>query len=390
MTGAHGHESHQAAQKPDRATMWRQSLARAPIAVSAAFDARGRLWLARVQDGHVLVSVSEDRGRTFSAPTKVNAEPELVAADGENRPKLAFGRNGEIYVSWTQSLEVPFAGHVRFSRSLDGGRTFVSPITVNDNREAISHRFESLAVDGTGQVWLLWLDRRDQAAATKAGAVFSGISLYAATSEDGGASFAPNRKVAEHTCECCRIALTLDRDGTPLAAWRHVYGRNTRDHAWLRLDGRSAPQRLGEEQWATDACPHHGPSLAVSADGSVHAAWYSGAAARAGLFYARSDNSRASFGTPGAFGDSDAQSGHPSVLTLGRSVYLAWKEFDGKNTVIRLMHSADGGKSWSAVRTLATTADRSDHPQLIGDGKAAFLAWNTTREGFRLIEVTGP
>jgi hypothetical protein len=370
--------------------MWRQSLARAPIAVSAAFDARGRLWLARVEDGHVLVSVSEDRGRTFGTPTKVNAEPELVAADGENRPKLAFGRNGEIYVSWTQSLEVPFAGHVRFSRSLDGGRNFAPPITINDNRDPISHRFESLTVDGAGRVWLLWLDRRDQAAATKAGAAFRGISLYAATSDDSGASFSPNRKLAEHTCECCRIALALDRDGTPLAAWRHVFDRNIRDHAWLRLDGRSAPQRLGDERWATDACPHHGPSLAVGADGSVHAAWYSGAAGRMGLFYARADNSGASFGTLRPFGDNDAQSGHPSVLTLGRDVYLAWKEFDGKNTAIRLMHSADGGKSWSTVRTLATAADRSDHPQLISDGKAAFLAWNTAREGFRLIEVTGP
>ena len=33
----------------------------------------------------------------------------------------------------------------------------------------------------------------------------------------GGRSFAAEKRVADHSCECCRIALTLDRDGTPLA-----------------------------------------------------------------------------------------------------------------------------------------------------------------------------
>lgn len=376
--------------KPDRDKMWQQSLARAPIATTATFDARGRLWLARVAAGHVLVSRSGDLGKTFSAPAKVNAEPELVAADGENRPKLAFGRHGEIFVSWTQSLEAPFAGHVRFSRSLDDGRTFTPPITVNDNREAISHRFDALAVAGDGRVWIAWLDRRDRSAADKTGQEFAGISLYAAVSADGGASFAPNRRLAEHSCECCRIALALDTDGVPVFAWRHVFGRNIRDHALLRADGRAPIQRLSSEQWAMDACPHHGPTLAIAGDGTYHAAWYSGAPASNGLFYASSGNRGASFSAAQRFGDNDAQAGHPSLFSSGRKLYLAWKEFDGQNTLIRAQHSTDSGRHWDAPYTLATTAERSDHPQLIGNGTRVFLAWNSAREGFRLIEITGP
>lgn len=367
----------------DRNAMWQKSLARAPVAATAAFDARGRLWLATVDHGHILVRQSNDFGNIFSAPARVNPEPERIAADGENRPKLAFGKHGEVYVSWTQSLDVPFAGHVRFAASHDGGATFSPPVTVNDDRAPISHRFDSLIVDGAGRVHLLWLDKRDK---EKAGEAYAGIALYHSVSADDGKTFSANRKLADHTCECCRIAVALDADGMPVAAWRQVYGKNERDHALMRLDDRAEPKRLSHEQWALDACPHHGPALTVGPDGVRHAAWFSGALNRTGLFYARAMRD-AAFGAPMPFGDNDAQAGHPAVLSLGRTVFLAWKEFDGKNTVIRLMRSYDGGVAWSAPAVLATTTAASDHPQLLAHGKRAWLGWNTAREGFRLIEV---
>jgi hypothetical protein len=378
------HAHHAPGKTADRQQMWQKSLARAPVAATAAFDARGRMWLATVDNGHILLRYSNDLGKTFSTSLRVNPEPERVAADGENRPKLAFGKHGEVYVSWTQSLEVPFAGHVRFAVSNNDGWSFSTPITVNDDRAPISHRFDALIVDGAGRVHLLWLDKRDRG---KAGKTYAGIALYHAVSADGGKSFGPNRKLADHTCECCRIAVALDTDGTPVIAWRQVYGGNVRDHAWLRLDGRSAPQRLSHEQWALDACPHHGPALAIGPDGVHHAAWYSGAPQQSGLFCARSADGVA-FTTPLPFGDNDAQAGHPAVLSLGRAVFLAWKEFDGKNTVIRLMRSNDGGTTWSAPATPASTTAASDHPQLVAHGRRAWLGWNTAREGFRLVEVT--
>ncbi len=364
--------------------MWQKSLARSPISASAAFDARGRLWLATVENGHVLVRRSDDLGKTYSVPVRANPEPERVAADGENRPKLAFGKHGEVYVSWTQSLDVPFAGHVRFAYSHDDGKTFSEPVTVNDDLTPISHRFDSLIVDGKGRVHLVWLDRRDWG---KTGNAYAGIALYHAVSDDGGTTFSSNRKLADHTCECCRIAVALDVGGVPVIAWRQVYGKNVRDHALLRLDGRSETQRLSHEQWALDACPHHGPALAIGPDGVHHATWFSGAPQQQGLFYARSTDGVA-FTAPLPFGDNDAQAGHPALLSLGRVVLLAWKEFDGKNTVIRLMRSTDGGVAWSAPAVLATTTVASDHPQLLAHGKRAWLGWNTAREGFRLIEVT--
>lgn len=362
--------------------------AKPQLGVSAVFDAKGRLWRVSAGDGFVLVSYSDDKGVNFSEPVKVNRDAESIAADGENRPKIVVTKNDQIDVAYTTSLEKPYSGHIRFSRSLDGGLSFSAPLTVNDNREMISHRFEAMAVDSRGRITLAWLDKRDQSAAQAKGQTYIGNSVYYAVSDDGGASFKPNVKAADHSCECCRVAIALDANETPVIFWRHVYGKNERDHAMLRLDGKSQTIRVSYDRWEVDACPHHGGALSIASDGVYHFVWFDNASERRGLFYAYSANRGKSFSTPLSFGNYEAQAAHPHVLSLGKAVFVVWKEFDGQSSIVRLMTSGDSGKSWSQPRQIAATAGASDNPLLIADGSEAYLSWNTAKEGFRLIGVT--
>ena len=335
-----------------------------------------------------MVSHSDDRGKTYSAPVLVNPEQEYVAADGENRPKILVGSNGNIYVSYTRALETPFSGNVRFSRSVDGGKSFSTPVTVNDNLDPITHRFDAMGINGRGQIYIAWLDKRDAAAANKRGEKYSGIAVYYAVSDDEGKSFRPNIKVADHTCECCRVAMAIDTDDYPVIAWRHIYDTNIRDHALVKLGGKMAPVRLSHENWNIAACPHHGPSLSIASDGIYHAAWFSNAPERHGLFYAHSTDQGKTFSSPLNFGNFEAQPAHPHVLSLGSRVYLVWKEFDGENTGVFGMHSGDGGKTWSVPAKLMGTSDVSDWPLLIGKNNQAYLSWNTRNEGYRLVEIS--
>lgn len=378
--GGHDHAAQARSQK------WQVARERPSLAVSAAFDPDGRLWIASIRDRHLFVSRSDDKGKTFSAPVRVTSGPEYIAGDGENRPKIVAAGGGRIYVSYTQSLDAPMTGHVRFSRSLDGGKTFSAPVTVNDDRQVISHRFEALGVNGRGEIHLAWLDKRDLHAARAEGEPYAGAAVYRAVSRDGGKSFA-NSKVLDHSCECCRVAMAIDRDGVPVIAWRHVYDGNIRDHALARLDGTSAPMRASHDQWRVEACPHHGPALAIDDKGAYHFAWFSNAPQRAGLFYARSTDQGRSFSKPMAFGDEARAPAHPAVLAIGSRVFLAWKEFDGEKMTIRVRRSTDGGASWSAPATAAVTAGASDHPFLLSDRGAVYLSWSTAAEGYRLLPL---
>ena len=131
-------------------------------APSARFDHNGRLWLVWSHGGHVYVNHSDDQGKSFSSPVIVNRKPEAISARGENRPKIMPARDGRIFVSWIMPLEKRFSGHVRFSVSNDGGEHFSDPIIVNDNLDITGHRFEGMAVNAKGEVFIAWLDKRDR------------------------------------------------------------------------------------------------------------------------------------------------------------------------------------------------------------------------------------
>lgn len=364
--------------KNDYAKVWLERQQNAPrLAVAARFDAQGRLWLARVVGGQLQVSHSRDDGASFTAPVVVNRQPELIAADGEARPQIAVV--GErVYVSWTQSLPQPFAGHIRFAVSEDGGASFAEPLTVNDDRRPITHRFNAMHADAGG-VTLAWIDKRDGSGDPS----YRGAAIYTARSTNGGRSFAANRKLADHSCECCRLAIAADGDGTPVLLWRHIFGTNIRDFALARLD--AAPRRVSEDGWAIDACPHHGGALAIGADGARHIAWFTGAEAAPGLHYRRLDGDRAGPAQP--FGNLDAQAGHPQVAVHSQRVVLVWREFDGRHNLIRSQQSADGGQRWTAPSTLAQTAGAADDPLLLSHGGSIRLLWNTAADGLYSREV---
>lgn len=359
---------------------------RAPLATTVAFDASGRFWRIRLLEGRLVTDSSTDLGKTFGATSPVTATPEPVAADGELRPEIAFGQHGHVYVAWTSPLDVPFAGHIRFARSTDGGRTFEPPVTVNDNREAITHRFQSLHVAKDGRITLAWIDKRDLEAAKRTGGNYRGAAIYYAVSEDGGKSFGANARLASHSCECCRIALTGDTDGRPVALWRHVFADGTRDHALARVGTEVAePPRATAEHWKVNACPHHGPDLAVAADGTRHGVWFNQTGDGPGLFYGAWAHDGQPLGTASRIGPPNAA--HPALLLRDSEILLAWKAFDGERTVVSIQRSEDGGRSWSTPRGIATAEGASDHPRLVAWGGRAYLSWSAAKEGHRVVPV---
>src|SRR5207249_9208192 len=66
-----------------------------------------------------------------------------------------------------------------------------------------------------------------------------------------------------------------------------------RDHGVVTFNDATTPgplRRVSVDDWKLEACPHHGPSLAIAPDGSYHVAWFTDGKARKGLFYARADS----------------------------------------------------------------------------------------------------
>jgi len=357
------------------------------LGASAAFDAHGRLWLVTARDGHVLVQHSDDFGKTLSTLVEVNQTAEKIYDEGENRPRIAFGTKGQIYVTWSHPLAGPWTGYVRFVRSLDGGKHFSAPVTVNHDLAKITHRFDALAVDGHGRVVVAWVDKRDEVKAKAAGKPYLGAAIYYSWSDDGGKTFAPDRKLMGHSCECCRIALAREPNGDIAAFFRGVFGDNIRDHAFavLRTDGKGVhPQRATFDGWKIAACPHQGPGLAIGSNGVLHGVWYEASHGPA-IWYGQLDPGHPpthvlKIGGPGA--------GHADVAVHDHDVWVAWNQVSAKGYQLMLRVSHDGGDAFGAPRAIADSNVAVYSPQLLVHDGRAFVAWNTA-SGFRLVAIHG-
>jgi hypothetical protein len=339
----------------------------------------------------VVISMSQDLGKTFSKPVRVNTEKQNLSAKGEVRPKIALGTNGEIYVAWMQNLTKKFAGYIWFARSLNGGKSFEKPIIVHQDRAEIGHAFEEISVSPDGKITLLWLDARDLVADKAADKKRSGSSIYYTTSSDKGTSFSAEAKLVDYSCECCRIATTTKSDGTTVAMWRHVFDGGERDHMMAEIPevGESAVlHRATFGRWKLDGYPHHGGALASGGKGAdwwgYHMAYFDGKDENPGLYYSRMDGEAWVTSPAKQFGDNSKQASHPALLSIGEKVWLAWQETHAGNVKkVMSMSSADGGKTWSDATTLLSISAKIDYPQLLKFKDATYLAVNTS-EGLKL------
>jgi hypothetical protein len=356
--------------------------------VTPTFAPDGSLWLAWDAGGYISVARSTDFGQTFSPAVAVNPEPMSLDWGPDARPAITVDRQGRIAVAFDIFKDKEFNGQVFYTHSEDSGRTFARPAPITADAE--SQRFQAVAFDPDGTLFAAWFDKRNRAPARARGEKYAGAALAFAWSSDHGATFSETRLARDNTCECCRLGVAFAGPGRPILLFRNIFEGSIRDHAITTFVNPTTPgpvYLVSVDDWRIEACPHHGPSLAVAPNGDYHVTWFTSGRVRQGLFYAHSSDGGQTFSQPRPIGNPARAPARPSVLAVANTLWLAWKEFDGTKTTVQLMASHDGGNTWSASKAIAETGDSSDHPLLVTNGSRAFLSWQTHREGYRLISL---
>jgi hypothetical protein len=130
-------------------------------------------------------------------------------------------------------------------------------------------------------------------------------------------------------------------------------------------------ERVTTDRWNIDACPHHGPSLAVAADGTRHAVWFNQVNGEGRVFYGRLSGS-----APTGVQVLPAGAAHADLAVRGNTVAVVWKRFDGAATRIESWLSKDGGRSFTAGPMLQTDGN-SDQPRLLSNDTTMLVVWRT-------------
>ena len=347
----------------------------------------GKLLLAWTAGGSVSVAQSADMAKTFDQPVIVAEHGKSLDTGSDARPQIVADDRGNVFLAYAFFKDSNWNAQINVSQSSDWGHTFLTPRSlINDPS---SQRFPSVIKRPDGSIFITWIDKRLVAQAKKNGQSVLGGSIAYSFSNDGGNTFLPEKIANESSCECCRIGAANDPRGGVAIIYRAIFPGGIRDHATQIVSqaGMGKMRRVSHDEWRTDACPHHGPTIAVSESGKMHVAWFTQGSTRSGVFYASSVNQGVTYSKPIRIGKEDTNVSRPYLLAIGSSVWLVWKEFNGSNTSIYMKQSNDDGKTWSAPKLISQTNGYSDHPLLISKGSEVFLSWLTRADGYQLIPL---
>jgi len=291
--------------------------------------------------GDIFYRRSTDGASTWSAPLRVNSQPNSAIATGTIRgAQIAIGQNNSVHVAWNGSENAepkgPGGNPMLYAR-LDAGGAF----TAQRNLITWAGGLDgggTIAADARGHVYVAWH-------ANPAGTGEAERAVYLARSTDNGSRFEREKKVSPNptgACGCCQMRAFVDGKGVLSILYRAAGDEVNRDSTLLvsRDEGASFQSTM-LQPWKIAMCPMSSYALAQGRAGLL-AAWET----EDQVFLATVQPQTAKFSAPSRAPGQGKASKHPVLATYARGqVLLAWTEGTGWNrggSLAWQVYGADG------------------------------------------------
>jgi hypothetical protein len=308
-----------------------------------AVDGRGTIHLVyfkgEAKQGDLYYVRSTDSGTTFSAPIRVNSQPESAVAAGTIRgAQLALGAGGRVHVAWNgsgvalpkgplnpeQPADSPYNGlPMLYTRMNDAGTGFEPQRNLMQKTFALDGG-GTVAADDSGHVYVLW---HGSTVGDPKGE--GSRRVWIARSEDNGATFAgeePAFAKPTGACGCCGMRAFVDGRGDLYALFRSAQQEIHRDAYLLRSrdHGRTFEGRM-LHPWQINACPMTNAAFAQSSE-NVLVAWET----ENKVYFTRIDGQTFAGVEPTPTPAAGDDSKYPSLAVNSQGeVLLAWMEGGG-------------------------------------------------------------
>jgi hypothetical protein len=276
--------------------------------------------------GDAFYARSQDDGRSFSAPIRVNSVAGSVMATGTVRgAQIAVGRGGRVHVAWNSSTPTsPGATPMYYTRLTDTGTAFEPQRNVMRDGYNIDGG-GAVAADRLGHVYVVWHanapGERDEGTRR----------LWIARSQDDGRTFEHERPIFDDptgACGCCGIGAIAASTGSLFVLFRSAFEIVHRDMYLLtsRDNGGSFAGRK-VDLWNVGACVMSTQTFSEGRAG-VYTAWET----EGQVYLARVDAATGGVAQKTPAPGADRTRKHPAVAINGNGdVLLAWTESTGWN-----------------------------------------------------------
>jgi hypothetical protein len=285
----------------------------------------------------------------------------------------------------------PYAYDIAVSVSADRGNTWSAAERLNDDGTPTEHGFVSLFPWGD-DVGAVWLDGRELAGEfdTPESAAAAATTLrYARVGKD--ARSLEQGIVDDFVCDCCTTDIARGAGGE-LLVYRDRTPDEIRDIQVRRRtsEGWSEPVTLGPDRWEIEGCPVNGPAIDTLSSAAA-AAWFTAPANAPKVRVAFSADGGATFGAPIDV-DAAGSLGQVGVALTAEDVAVVswWRRAAAGGAELALRMVRRSGELGPILAAGTVSSSRPDVvPQLIRNGDALILAWNKPGEvsGVRLLAI---
>ena len=297
-----------------------------------AVSANGTIDIVSLALGKGIFSVTlTNRGENATPPVQIASDVQDVDFDFT----VAAGTQGQIYVAWQMQSNSVAQCAIMFSRSLDGGMTYSTPVNVSNNPGECAEG-PQIFVDSTGAVNIAWIT--PPGFQDNNGPLVNPNELYFARSTDQGTTFS-----------------------TPVA-----------------LVGINQYTGMGDEGSGVGD-----PQIAVESNGAIDVVFDANTPTDMIALFARSTDGGKTFSTPLTLATGGANSPTIAIDSCG-GIDVTWA---GSSDVF-FSRSTDG-MAFAAATNLSNAHKSEFSPVIATDAKgSAYIVWeDTTDVFFQLVRV---
>ncbi len=370
----------------------------APALTKAGDDELVLTWLERVEDGHVL-RFSVFDGQAFGQPGEI-ARGEDWFANWADTPGLYVLPDGYWLAHWlVSSGPAVYAYDVVMSVSEDRGKTWSEPFSPHDDGTPTEHGFVSYYPAGPDGAGVVWLDGRETLD-DEQGQGDQDHDGHGHHHGDGGAMTLRTARVSasgqisepalldDQVCDCCQTASAMTDDG-PLVIYRGRTDDELRDIWMVRAtdNGWSEPELLHEDGWQIGGCPVNGPAL-IARENRAVAAWFTMAENRPLVRLALSQDAGHDFDQPREF-STDSAMGRVDLAWLDEDFVMSWMAQEAGGAVLHLARFDQHGQELARKSLDGLAAERiSGVPRVAPAGEGRLLVvWTAPGESGSRVQA---
>ncbi len=327
-------------------------------------------WCEKDKSQKVKFYFSKFNGNTFENKIQI-ACPENVSTHAEGKPMIAIHKNGTIYASFEIKKTNPksrFASDLLYVFSTDNGTTWSAANYFQPDRSLDkSQSFCKLIRLVDGEIGAAWLDEK---------LTENGRSVkFAKTLVNG--NFGEPILLDNQACECCRIEAIVNTQNELEIYYRDIFEEKYRDIVLVKSSNNgqsfSKPNRLYNDNWEIDACPHAGPTVA-NHNGITLVSYYTSANNKARINLVNKPSTLLASKNTSA-----VRTPQLATNSKGQTLWIYCQKNEGKRENIGVLYGEKVGLK-NSKKVISSEKEVCNNPTLIGFKNSWILAYEATDE----------